>query len=72
MLTHCAGTVILKLSKRNKGKEPEMDETQQRTAEELAALIEFCEYAKKASWRYFSKKEQEFKEQKEQLEAINN
>ena len=49
-----------------------MDETKQRTAEELAALIEFCEYAKKASWRYFSKKEQEFKEQKEQLEAINN
>lgn len=30
-------------------KEPEMSKTQQRTAEELAALIEFCENAKKTA-----------------------
>ena len=68
-----------------------MSKTQQRTAEELTALIAFCEDMKKVedancklcigfkslekrnehfqAWRYFSKKENEFRQQ---LEAINN
>lgn len=76
---------------KDEGKGPEMSKTQQRTVEELTALIAFCEDMKKVedanrklcigfkslerrnehfqAWRYFSKKENEFREQ---LEAINN
>lgn len=42
-------SVYLLIARGNERKEPEMSKTQQRTAEELAALIEFCEGAKKTA-----------------------